>query len=1404
MSDADLAPPDLRCPITWDYLDDPVTLPCCGRSFSRQPLRSIFEEQDDPRCPMCQAPSEVSQVDALPRSISLSYLVEDARRRGSVLPAETRPTQGTEGIYTAILKKITNHLRPLGLLTIDSKTGRNRTLLIPVADRSGSMGGAPTEQVQYSLQRVVDLTFQNRHLVTSIIHYDDSASTLNILPDSFNADHYKEKIRNINARGGTYFRTAFAEIIRSIEQNKQDPLISSVCVVFLTDGQDSCADRTSLVEELRTGVQRVWQGSFTLHAVGFSHHHDFPFLDALRKVGTTEGAYRFADPSEDLDSLSNKINSVLDVVATSVVNPIRLDRLPEGVSLLAGSNGKYWVTGDMNGLDMVTISTDEIEAPLEVAVGQDPVENDESIVAAWHTHLLDEMSAELIPLSTQASGLDRDLHLQLIERRLRAVQARLGINDEKNRSRVESIRAALDTLMSSGEISMQKLQDLRYEGTFATQRGERPPPRAISAGTQPIATATVVGRKTKNAGSWQTIPLLSKRREKGDKAALWSVLGSGKTAEVLAYIRDNAHVLQESDARGRNAIMMAASIGRLPVVEYLCALVRDSFPINRTDKEGNTACDLAVLYGYNRSAEALLDGGGVCKRAGDMLLRTCVEKKYFRTASLLLKKEIAKVTDDMVDAVPTNEGFVWLNERQGTGITLERAISKGLLDAVEEKIGSLGDFSVSWEPYRAVFTNPTPDHWRIVDALLRGGKARAHEVLRDGGDTTTPLFLASEKGCLKLVQILTANDPDVQKNLNWTNHKGTTALWIAACNRHIDVTEHLLNLGADPNIPNHAGDGPLIPACQKGNGMIVELLVNCGARLEVHNPERDNPVLICCRHNQHSILETLLQACTYVERQGWLERYADIDGFPPLHAATELGHFACLPVLHNFGADLEWRTAENNKILPGATALHLACHYGRAQAFQVLLSLGADVTSKTTVGAFTVLHIAVRQGHRALIREILAHDVGKVLLSSPDAEGRLPKYYASAELTEEFFVDRFSRSLARVLSTDDSTMAKCSMVLRKHARSLGCFEFSDVTKVRFEDNSDMLSWAHLLGKKSLVLTLEALGADGDAADDLGITARFWKEYFRPGIGGDVPDTVRAMLQRVDEAKKASLQNRAVLSVKPGAESRLLEGSDQEDALMERMCAGYDVACDVIAKPDHGPVTLLGFLAKLEKSKELPAAESILWDAKVNALKRVAAGLSGPLSPIHIIALYLYTSNTDVFRLVNDALHGTRLGATMWPPFVQCLHQALHILPPWGGEAYRAVGTTFDPDVYRKGATVTWDGFSVCTQEWRRVSPQFDRRTGVVFIIRSNSGREVHPYSRNAADREVIFLPGTTFVVEDYYKPNVLCLGQANIRGTTFAVTDKDLTNAARGVASIVIQICEQRPPVPSETLRIIA
>src|SRR6185503_8072225 len=91
------------------------------------------------------------------------------------------------------------------------------------------------------------------------------------------------------------------------------------------------------------------------------------------------------------------------------------------------------------------------------------------------------------------------------------------------------------------------------------------------------------------------------------------------------------------------------------------------------------------------------------------------------------------------------------------------------------------------------------------------------------------------------------------------NKKGGYCLWMASCNKHIDIVSHLLSVNADPNMVNLKGENSLIPACQKSAVAVVELLLVAKARLDLYDKKRDSPVLLCCRTGQNVILEMFLQ-----------------------------------------------------------------------------------------------------------------------------------------------------------------------------------------------------------------------------------------------------------------------------------------------------------------------------------------------------------------------------------------------------------------------------------------------------------------------------------------------------------------------------------------------------------------
>jgi hypothetical protein len=122
-------------------------------------------------------------------------------------------------------------------------------------------------------------------------------------------------------------------------------------------------------------------------------------------------------------------------------------------------------------------------------------------------------------------------------------------------------------------------------------------------------------------------------------------------------------------------------------------------------------------------------------------------------------------------------------------------------------------------------------------------------------------------------------------------------------------------------------------------------------------------------------------------------------------------------------------------------------------------------------------------------------------------------------------------------------------------------------------------------------------------------------------------------------------------------------------------------------------------------------------------------------------------------------------------------------------------------MYTIGQTFRWRHFASASTLWKVAlenAPYFtsSARKGVVFIVKSKTGRLVGAYSQFAFDSEVLLLPDTVFCVTNWYHGDVIALGQANIRQHTFGVKEVDqerqcLAQLTESDKSLIIEITEQ-------------
>jgi ankyrin repeat protein len=476
-----------------------------------------------------------------------------------------------------------------------------------------------------------------------------------------------------------------------------------------------------------------------------------------------------------------------------------------------------------------------------------------------------------------------------------------------------------------------------------------------------------------------------------------------------------------------------------------------------------------------------------------------------------------------------------------------------------------------------------------------------------------------------------------------------------------------------------------------------------------------------------------------------LNECARIDGFNPLLAAVEAsameeaakgaasavsasgsgdsGRTECIRVCVRYGADVAFRVLESNPVVPGGQAVHVAAHYGGVRALQILSESGADVTTRTSALGSNPLHIAIQHHHASVVRFLLTRTTveERARLRANDTDGRLPSYYAHQDgnesILEEFFTEKLTALLEQLVTApgaDAATTARCASVLTQYGASLGVVDLIDTVEAHtgvFQ--TPLLTQALLHHKHDMVRALVGGGASWQATDSFGLTPLFWatlqQNAARPMDAAllNPADLARTheQLGRIAAISGQSLQDRMLMNFTSANDAVAAATlALPEVDIQKRMQNGFSLggsnkahtsACLELAKrgKDAEAPSLLGWLDKVRSSKALfadgkQALDRLLWEAKVHTVRLLASGQETQLTPAHLVALYAFTSHATVTTQVNNTLEQwNKPTSAIWRPFVECLYQAMMMLPEFEGEHFRGVDAAFDPDLYAVGAAV---------------------------------------------------------------------------------------------------------------------
>jgi ankyrin repeat protein len=318
----------------------------------------------------------------------------------------------------------------------------------------------------------------------------------------------------------------------------------------------------------------------------------------------------------------------------------------------------------------------------------------------------------------------------------------------------------------------------------------------------------------------------------GGETALMTAARTGKVRAVRLLLEHRADV-NAKERRGQTAIMWAAAEGHTDVVR---ALIEAGAEFKTPLDSGFTPLTFAVREGYKETALALIDAGadvnaamepkhagGRSVRKGTSPFLLAVENGHFELALALLDKG--------ADPNDARSGFTALHV-----LSWVRKPNRGEEPEALPPPDGAGNVT-SLEFVREIVARGADVNARLK---ISGGSGKG-EVTRSGA---TPFFLAAGTDDLPLMKLLVelGADPKIP------NADGTTPLMTAAGlgvlapgeeggteDEAVEAVKYAVQLGLDVNAVDTRGETAMHGAAYKGAPRIVHLLAEDGAKIDIWN-----------------------------------------------------------------------------------------------------------------------------------------------------------------------------------------------------------------------------------------------------------------------------------------------------------------------------------------------------------------------------------------------------------------------------------------------------------------------------------------------------------------------------------------------------------------------------------------
>ncbi|XP_057659691.1 ankyrin repeat and SAM domain-containing protein 1A-like isoform X6 [Diorhabda carinulata] len=236
---------------------------------------------------------------------------------------------------------------------------------------------------------------------------------------------------------------------------------------------------------------------------------------------------------------------------------------------------------------------------------------------------------------------------------------------------------------------------------------------------------------------------------------------------------------------------------------------------------------------------------------------------------------------------------------------------------------------------------------------------------------------------------------------NVQDSSGYSALHHAALNGHKEIVKLLLEHDASTNIVDSKGSSPLHLAAWSGNVDIVRLLLSGPSMCNVNlTNKNDETALHCAAQYGHTQVVSLLleHACDPGIR--------NCRGETALELAAQYGRLDTVELLVRTDPSLIQclKRTTPDTVFPH-TPLHLASRNGHKAVVEVLLRAGFNVNMRTKAG--TALHEAALCGKVEVVRTLLEHGVNTSIRDSNN--------YTVMDLLSQFNTAQASQEIIQIL-----------------------------------------------------------------------------------------------------------------------------------------------------------------------------------------------------------------------------------------------------------------------------------------------------------------------------------------------------------------------------------------------------